>query len=98
MSELIIVEDNLIYDLIYCPIVETKELLKIYPDAKIEDASDFVHDYRFSIQINDTEKNYLKNIIKIGLRDVSFNFQMSLRTKEKHSMLDEIIDELKFEG
>ena len=84
-----------LYDLIYCDIAEAKELLELYPQAKTSDASDFIHEERFDISITDTEKNYLKNIIRTGLSDVSLMCQLALMEKETQPLIREILDELK---
>lgn len=82
-------------DFIYCDVAEAKELLDKYPEAKTSDASDFIHEDRFSIDINDTKKNYLKNIISAGLSEVSLMCQSALMNKDTQSLIREILDELK---
>ena len=84
---------NDIYDLIYCLQSEVQELLSLYPDAKIEDASDMVHEERFSFRVEDTEKNYLKNLITSGASDISLVFQIAIH--EKTALIKEILTELK---
>jgi len=81
-----------IYDVIYYPISESKDLKKVYPDAVIEDASDFVHEGRFSIRVQDDKKSYYENIIKLGYYDASLMFRM--RLNEDDTELKEVIDRL----
>jgi len=91
-------EKEKIYDLIYCSEKEGKELIDEYPSAKITNASDEVHEERFSIELISTRKNYLKNVVKTGYAEASLTCQLAMQTKEDHPMMDEIIKELKEEG
>jgi hypothetical protein len=88
---------NSLYDLIYCPRSLAKDLLTKYPDAIIEDASDDIHPERFSIRVEDTKKNYFKNVILSGIFEVSFLFQMAMRKLEDFPELKEAAEELKQE-
>jgi len=63
-------------DLIYDSAART-EFLKRYPDAKIEDASDFIHDSRFSVEFEETDKyEYLHWLVDNGLAEISMKFQL----------------------
>ena len=65
------------YDLIYLDYYgeAPKVLQKIWPKAKIEDASDFIHTERFAIEANDVEEEEYFNIIireDMASRSLSF--------------------------
>lgn len=83
-----------IYDSIYCTTYEARKLLESYPDAVTKDASDFVHENRFTIELEDTRKNYYKNLITSGVSDNSLSFQLALKTEEDFPMISEIVKEL----
>ncbi|MBU1026415.1 MAG: hypothetical protein KKA31_01650 [Candidatus Margulisbacteria bacterium] len=80
------------YDLLYCSGEPQKELKEKFPDAVFEDASDFVHEHRFSIRTETKTEDYRRTILKLGLADISLNFQMWLREKpgEVKVMLDNL--------
>jgi len=87
-----------LYDLIYCGQDEAVELLKLYPSAKIKDASDEIYEQRFSIEIVDTKFNYYRNVIRTGNGSVSFMIQVAVRTKEEIPLLREVVRSLYKEG
>jgi hypothetical protein len=86
-----------IYDLIYCDIAEAQDLLNKYPNAKIEDASDEVHEDRFSIRIDDTYRNYYKNLILTGVALSSLSLQMAMHEKPSLMQIQDILSEIKKE-
>lgn len=68
-----------------------------FPDAEIEDATDIVHDERFSVTLPADDKHeYLKLVIEKGLGTLSLTLQMMM-----NSDIDEVtmlLHELKKEG
>lgn len=66
------------YDLIYLDYYgkAPKVLQEIWPEAKIEDASDLIHTERFAIEMDDVEEEeYFKAIIREGMAKFSIGFQ-----------------------
>lgn len=56
-----------IHDLIYDGLLRQNELKKIFPDSKLEDASDNIHQERIAITIKDiNEEEYIKKVIEEG--------------------------------
>ena len=66
------------YDLIYLDYYgkAPKVLQEIWPEAKIEDASDFIHTERFVIEVDVEEEDYFKTIVREGMGNFSFGFQV----------------------
>ena len=69
-----------IYDLTYLDYCckAPKVLQEIWPEAKIEDASDFIHTERFEIKANVEEEEYFKIIIREGMARYSLDFQIMM--------------------
>ncbi len=87
-------------DLIYADYKAEKIVEKRYPNIKIEDASDMIHQERFGIQFNEDEYNeheYLKFLLESGLFQVSFQFQVMSRTKEDIPKIHKALEELRKE-
>jgi hypothetical protein len=84
-----------LHDLIYCSENEAKELLALYPDAKTENAEDMIHGDRFGFEVSDSDKNYLKNVIRLGFAPVSFMCQMATMQEDWFPLLTEIMKDLK---
>ena len=65
------------YDLIHLSYYgdAPKVLQEIWPEAKIEDASDFIHTERFAIETDVEEEEYFKTIIREGMATFSLGFQ-----------------------
>lgn len=90
------------YDLIYVGHDEYEEyeelkekFQKRFPAATIADASDDIHGWRFSIEMEDVKKReYLKYVIREGIVNLSFNMQMMMHTKELIGEVQEILDEM----
>ena len=64
------------YDLIYGDSeieTEIREMFKNYPKLKIEDASDEVHEERFSIELEINDKDYYKQMMIHGLHGFSLS-------------------------
>lgn len=69
-------------ELIYAD-MEAENLIKgRYPSAKIEDASDFIHNERFLVEIETDEDEFYPFVIKEGLALCCLGFQMMMRRKE----------------
>ena len=73
------------YDLIYAEnhqdYKEIKETIKLeYPQAIVKDASDQIHEYRFSVVFDIGEKDWLVFMIRNGFALRSLNFQLILRS------------------
>ena len=84
-------------DLVYCDAPQGI-LAKRFPDAKIEDASDWLHPERFSIELNDSLKDdYFKFIIKEGYGEASIGVQIMLLDKDTRSQLKKYLDDIKAE-
>lgn len=68
----------LIHDLIYDgdAIVEIKAA---FPDAKTEDASDMVHEGRFSVEVTSTYEDYFYKIVKLGMGGISLTTELTAR-------------------
>lgn len=78
----------MIYDLIYAG-EHRKELEGIvenaYPQAKLEDASDYIHEGRFSVQLEDIEQDdWLLFVMVEGILDISLISQMERMGNPDH--------------
>lgn len=79
-------------DLIYGGESYKNELQILFPDAKIEDASDEVHRGRISLEIEDiAEKEYWKKICLNGFMEMSMIFKFILIDKKRR---EELITEI----
>ena len=88
---------NLISDLLYCGDSETyrevqADILQIYPNATFEDASDFVHQWRFNVVLEDTFDGYLYNALALGCFNISLAIQLERMDKPAH--LKDIIEQV----
>jgi len=86
------------YDLIYLDYYgKAKAVLEgIWPTAKIEDASDFIHRDRFAIEVTDVEEEeYIKTIIREGMAEYSFTFQVMILQNGQNALrlLKEVVAE-----
>lgn len=81
--------------------LETKQqILTQFPNAIIEDASDDIHDHRYSVQLLDAENyNFYKFILQegFGLCSLHVNIMCGSQEKEHKEMLNKILDEIKDE-
>ena len=87
-------------DLIYADCKAEELVKKKYPNVKIEDASDEIHQQRFGILFNESEYNeheYLKFLLESGLFQVSLQFQVMSKTKEDVPKISKALEELKKE-
>jgi len=64
------------YDLIYANPAAQIVMEKVFPQASFEDASDFVHEERFSILVDMPEEDYYLKLLDVGLALNSFAFQL----------------------
>ncbi|MHC4644205.1 MAG: hypothetical protein ACYTBJ_01790 [Planctomycetota bacterium] len=85
-------------DLIYASDEAIPALKEKYPSALFADASDMVHEERFSIVIPDKDfdqREYYRFMIREGLALVSLNIQLAMRVSGKqHDMLMELVDSM----
>lgn len=86
------------YDLIYLDYYgkATGVLRGIWPEAKIEDASDFIHRERFEIEVVDVnEDDYFKTIIREGMAEFSFGFKVMILQNGQNALrlLREVVAE-----
>lgn len=88
------------YDLIYDNSAK-EEFAERFPKAKIEDATDEIHDSRFAISFDPKIRDdvYYKWVIKNGHGPVSFAVQLMLAGREKEDMekLKKWLDEIEKE-
>lgn len=79
-----------IYDLIYCEDQdEYRELQEMivgrYPLALLEDARDFVHEFRFSVEDQSIEHDeWYTSLLEMGIPLQSLMFQMSIHENTDH--------------
>ncbi len=78
------------YDLIYAgdehyKLIQT-ELRERFPDAIFEDASDMIHEGRFSIEVDVPTDEYRQAILDLCLPLISLNFQMFMMQKPKEAL------------
>ena len=73
-------------DLIYAGKEVEKLCREKFPDAKIEDTSDYIHEERFSINLPDKQKeDFYRFAIEEGFIEVSFCFQLALRSADSET-------------
>lgn len=59
------------------------EIMAEYPNAKIEDASDFIHRNRFSLEIPEVdERQFFRFAVKKGFALCCLNIGIAIRTPE----------------
>lgn len=56
-----------IYDLVYAGTAERDRIAARFPNAHIENASDYIHDERFSVELPDGREEYLAFLRESGL-------------------------------
>lgn len=75
-----------IYDLIYGDDEDTEEkqkaMMKQYPDCKIKDASDWLHQGRFSIEMEVDTQDYFLFLMRSGIALSSFMTQTTMMDNE----------------
>ena len=69
------------YDLIYLADEEEygrawEELGEAFPQATVEDASDFIHPYRICVEVEMETVDYREKILELGMCKVSFDFEL----------------------
>ncbi len=91
------------YDLIYAERHQKEMITAVkesYPDANIEDASDFIHHGRFSIEIDCEEDEWSRWLFHAGIFDFSLHMQTFklLKPDEYLDMMRSIVAEIKTES
>lgn len=71
----------MVHDLLYCgekAIYEEvqADILNKYPEAKFEDGSDYIHPYRFSVDVEADKDEFLIYLLVIGCFNISFHLQL----------------------
>jgi len=88
-----------IYDLLYDCEDEREMIQKQFPTAKIEDASDEIHQGRISITVKLARKDYYKGIMvmAMGLHECSLMMQMAPYEPDHIALVKEAVTELRVE-
>ncbi|GAH55988.1 unnamed protein product, partial [marine sediment metagenome] len=86
------------YDLIYTEnhqdYREIEEIIKkSYPQAKVEDGSDYIHEHRFSVEFYIEEKDWFTFIVRNGFALHSLIFQIVLQSEPDR--IEELLGELR---
>jgi len=82
-------------DLIYDTIEAQKVILKKFPEARFQDASDDIHPDRFEVDIEiENEDKWWEFCVKAGLGVVSLGFQLRLRNEHNKDKHKEFIDKV----
>lgn len=77
----IIMEGQTMYDVIYGNSEVESIILQKYPQAKIKDASDFIHTERFECEIPDVdEDSFYPFALKEGFARLCFGFEVTLQS------------------
>lgn len=87
---------DLIYDEAVKPLI-----LKRFPGAQFQDASDEIHEGRFEVTLPDSEKDaFYKASLKEGWSEVSLRFQLMLKggREEDVKTINRWMDELEVES
>ncbi|KKN98519.1 hypothetical protein LCGC14_0146300 [marine sediment metagenome] len=72
----------MIEELVYNPRVR-QEITKLWPKATFEDASDMVHEGRFSVKIQDIEEDeFYEKAVKEGWSVVCLGFMLRIKDEE----------------
>jgi len=85
------------YDLIYTENhKDYKEIegviKKEYPNATIEDGSDYIHENRFSVEFEIEQEPWFEFIIQNGFAMLSLNFQLQIR--QEPDKIKELVDKI----
>lgn len=84
---------DLIYDNAAAPAIVEK-----FPHARIEDASDFIHEDRIQVTLPDEDREaYFKHAIRDGYCEVSLGFQSLLRDENGIKEVQKWLADLKAE-
>lgn len=84
---------DLIYDNAAAPAIMEK-----FPHAKIDDASDFIHEDRIQVTLPDEDREaYFKHSIRDGYCEVSLGFQSLLRDENGIKEIQKWLADLKAE-
>ncbi len=86
---------ELVYDNAVVPLI-----LERFPNAKIEDASDFIHEDRVEVTVLDSDRDeFCKLSMREGFYEVCLGFQLLMRSGEKadKEYIERLLAELKAE-
>lgn len=85
---------ELVYDAETAPLIR-----KRFPNARIEDASDFIHESRIEVELPDEERAvFYKHAIREGFAEACLGFQLWMRgTKEEQDEIRKWLAELRAE-
>jgi len=72
---------DLIYDADAAAAVKAR-----FPEAKIDDASDEVHESRISVEVNATKDEYMRWAVIEGIGAVSMAVQLMLHSRDKEEL------------
>lgn len=89
------------HDVLYLGVENKDKLLKFFPTATIEDASDCVHEDRVSIDVDMTKEEYWKILGRLGIHNVSLNFMLTLNEHPEeliHALKEDIEAQEKTRG
>lgn len=90
------------YDLLYVDESEYSELWKVvkatWPTAKLKDASDYIHDRRFSVAFAPedapTSTQWWRWLLQEGVALCSLNFGIAMRTPEQFDEIKLLVAEV----
>ena len=78
---MLVAQDKEFYDLIYGPRKAAEVIKARYPNAKITDASDFIHTERFECRIEGvSEDEFYPFAIREGFAGCCFGFELRLQS------------------
>lgn len=95
--------NNNIYDLMYCGEHEEEiraTVLNDFPSAKIEDASDYIHRGRFSVELEIEESDWLLWVMRNGFHRMSLHWEMAIMERPEYlnPLIKQVIAEQRAEG
>lgn len=80
------------YELVYGSGFE-EDILEKYPNAKIKDASDYIHEHRFEVAIEGvSEKEFYKFAIEKGFLDVCLGFSVMAMGNKNPELMQELVE------
>lgn len=85
----------MITDLLYSGV--SAQVRKAFPNAKISDASDMVHEERIEVEVEATQEEWWRFLLQERLGGISLNFRLTLEagSKENRDKLIALAKELK---
>jgi hypothetical protein len=89
------------YELVYLPYngEDMENLHKKFPTAHFSDASDYIHENRFTIEVeNISKKEFLKGLLQTGIWEACLGLRLLMGMPGRNKdLLAEILEELKAE-